>query len=75
VGDPHPEPTAENRPSPHPKLHATAVTRTFGRPPRTVDALGLLRPSTGTLEIAVRLGHAAEDQRGQPHHQPGGGLR
>jgi NitT/TauT family transport system ATP-binding protein len=67
---------------PHPKLLATDLTRTFGRPPRVVDALGplditvaagefvcvvgpsgcgkstllriaagLLRPSTGTLEI------------------------
>ena len=67
---------------PHPKLHATDLTRTFGRPPRAVHALGpldlsvaagefvcvvgpsgcgkstllriaagLLRPSTGTLEI------------------------
>jgi NitT/TauT family transport system ATP-binding protein len=67
---------------PHPKLHATDLTRTFGRPPRAVDALGpldltvapgefvclvgpsgcgkstllriaagLLRPSTGLLEI------------------------
>lgn len=88
MGDPHPEPTAGEPPPqpspdrPRPKLHATALTRTFGRPPRSVDALGpldltvdpgefvclvgpsgcgkstllriaagLLRPSTGTLEI------------------------
>lgn len=67
---------------PHPKLHATRLTRTFGRAPHQVDALGpleltvapgefvclvgpsgcgkstllriaagLLRPTTGTLEI------------------------
>ncbi|WP_405973948.1 ABC transporter ATP-binding protein [Streptomyces sp. NBC_00988] len=67
---------------PHPKLHATQLTRTFGRPPHQVNALGpleltvapgefvclvgpsgcgkstllriaagLLRPTTGTLEI------------------------
>jgi NitT/TauT family transport system ATP-binding protein len=79
VGDPHPTPTAQ---APHAKLRATTLTRTFGRPPRAVDALGpvdltvapgefvclvgpsgcgkstllriaagLLRPSTGALEI------------------------
>lgn len=45
---------------PHPKLHATRLTRTFGRAPHQVDALGpleltvaagLLRPTAGTLEI------------------------
>lgn len=88
MGDPHPRPTAGEPPPqptpdrPRPKLHATALTRTFGRPPRSVEALGpldltvdpgefvclvgpsgcgkstllriaagLLRPSTGTLEI------------------------
>jgi NitT/TauT family transport system ATP-binding protein len=71
---------------PHPKLHATELTRTFGRAPHTVDALGpldltvatgefvclvgpsgcgkstllriaagLLRPSTGTVEIRTTL--------------------
>lgn len=70
---------------PHPKLHATQLTRTFGRAPHQVHALGpleltvapgefvclvgpsgcgkstllriaagLLRPSTGTLEIRTR---------------------
>ena len=88
AGEPHPQPTAGEPPPqptpdrPRPKLHATALTRTFGRPPRSVEALGpldltvdpgefvclvgpsgcgkstllriaagLLRPSTGTLEI------------------------
>jgi NitT/TauT family transport system ATP-binding protein len=70
---------------PHPKLHATQLTRTFGRTPHQVDALGpleltvapgefvclvgpsgcgksallriaagLLRPTTGTLEIRTQ---------------------
>jgi len=67
VGDPHPEPTAgEPHPAPEPphptpdpprpKLHATALTRTFGRPPRSVEALGPLDLTVAPGEFVCLVG-------------------
>lgn len=67
MGDPHPEPTAgEPQPAPEPpqptpdpprpKLHATALTRTFGRPPRSVEALGPLDLTVERGEFVCLVG-------------------
>ncbi len=67
MGDPHPEPTAgQPHPAPEPpqpipdpprpKLHATALTRTFGRPPRSVEALGPLDLTVAPGEFVCLVG-------------------
>lgn len=48
MGDPHPEL--------HAKLHATDLTRTFGRPPRAVDALGPLDLTVAPGEFVCLVG-------------------